>query len=97
MCHYMQPENFLLSKRTDDATLKLADFGLSAWFKPGQKFSHIVGSAYYVAPEVELLSCLVNMHYKSWHNWLRTSRRSSLAALPCSQSMSGRPELAVHT
>jgi serine/threonine protein kinase len=49
---FLQPENFLLSNKTDDATLKLADFGLSAWFKPGQKFTHIVGSAYYVAPEV---------------------------------------------
>ena len=54
ICPFVQPENFLLSNKTDDATLKMADFGLSTWFKPGQKFTHIVGSAYYVAPEVKL-------------------------------------------
>lgn len=48
----IKPENFLLSNKTDKATLKLADFGLSTYFRPGQKFTHIVGSAYYVAPEV---------------------------------------------
>lgn len=47
----IKPENFLLSNKTDQATLKLADFGLSTYFRPGQKFTHIVGSAYYVAPE----------------------------------------------
>ena len=47
----IKPENFLLSSKTDAATLKLADFGLSTYFRPGQKFTHIVGSAYYVAPE----------------------------------------------
>lgn len=52
----IKPENFLLSDKTDQATLKLADFGLSTYFKPGQKFTHIVGSAYYVAPEVLILS-----------------------------------------
>lgn len=50
----VKPENFLLSSKDDTAILKLADFGLSAYFKQGQKFSHIVGSAYYVAPEVFL-------------------------------------------
>lgn len=58
----VKPENFLLSSKLDSAILKLADFGLSAYFKPGQKFSHIVGSAYYVAPEVSawLMSALGN-------------------------------------
>jgi len=28
------------------------DFGLSTFFEEGQKFQEIVGSAYYVAPEV---------------------------------------------
>ena len=51
----IKPENFLLSNKTDQATLKLADFGLSTYFRPGQKFTHIVGSAYYVAPEVKIL------------------------------------------
>ena len=48
----IKPENFLLTTGDDSAVLKLADFGLSAYFKPGQRFKHIVGSAYYVAPEV---------------------------------------------
>ncbi|KAK9810447.1 hypothetical protein WJX72_010861 [[Myrmecia] bisecta] len=48
----IKPENFLLMTQEDNAALQLADFGLSTYFKPGQKFKHIVGSAYYVAPEV---------------------------------------------
>lgn len=48
----LKPENFLLSDKTDDAVLKATDFGLSVFFKPGQVFREIVGSAYYVAPEV---------------------------------------------
>ena len=35
-----------------DARLKATDFGLSVFFKDGQDFTDIVGSAYYVAPEV---------------------------------------------
>jgi len=48
----LKPENFLLSDKTDNAILKATDFGLSVFFKPGQVFREIVGSAYYVAPEV---------------------------------------------
>ena len=48
----IKPENFLLTTADDTAAVKLADFGLSTYFKPGQRFSQIVGSAYYVAPEV---------------------------------------------
>lgn len=58
-CHNMnvihrdlKPENFLLTDKTADATLKATDFGLSVFFKDGQQFRDIVGSAYYVAPEV---------------------------------------------
>jgi serine/threonine protein kinase len=32
--------------------LKAIDFGLSIFFKPGDKFTEIVGSPYYMAPEV---------------------------------------------
>uniref|UniRef100_A0A6V7QRG5 non-specific serine/threonine protein kinase n=1 Tax=Ananas comosus var. bracteatus TaxID=296719 RepID=A0A6V7QRG5_ANACO len=35
-----------------DSPLKAIDFGLSIFFKPGEKFSEIVGSPYYMAPEV---------------------------------------------
>lgn len=48
----LKPENFLLANRDDDSSLKAIDFGLSVFFKPGQVFSDVVGSPYYVAPEV---------------------------------------------
>jgi calcium-dependent protein kinase len=48
----LKPENFLLSSKAEDAPLKATDFGLSTFFKPGELFQDIVGSAYYVAPEV---------------------------------------------
>ncbi|KAH7445604.1 hypothetical protein KP509_01G017600 [Ceratopteris richardii] len=58
-CHTMgvihrdlKPENFLLQSKSDDSPLKATDFGLSVFFKPGDVFKDIVGSAYYVAPEV---------------------------------------------
>ncbi|PKU87938.1 Calcium-dependent protein kinase 17 [Dendrobium catenatum] len=58
-CHSMgvmhrdlKPENFLLLNRAEDAPLQATDFGLSVFFKPGEVFKDIVGSAYYIAPEV---------------------------------------------
>ncbi|XP_068646645.1 calcium-dependent protein kinase 18-like [Aristolochia californica] len=48
----MKPENFLFKSNKEDSSLKATDFGLSDFIKPGRKFSDIVGSAYYVAPEV---------------------------------------------
>ncbi|KAI3765617.1 hypothetical protein L2E82_15656 [Cichorium intybus] len=48
----LKPENFLLVNRDDDFSLKAIDFGLSVFFKPGQIFKDVVGSPYYVAPEV---------------------------------------------
>eukprot|EP01024_Parvocaulis_polyphysoides_P007797 TRINITY_DN12295_c0_g1_i4.p1 TRINITY_DN12295_c0_g1~~TRINITY_DN12295_c0_g1_i4.p1 ORF type:complete len:538 (+),score=105.98 TRINITY_DN12295_c0_g1_i4:568-2181(+) len=58
-CHNMnvihrdlKPENFLLADTTEKSMLKATDFGLSVFFKPGQVFTDVVGSAYYVAPEV---------------------------------------------
>ncbi|XP_010062002.2 calcium-dependent protein kinase 11 isoform X2 [Eucalyptus grandis] len=50
----LKPENFLFVNPDDDAELKVIDFGLSVFFKPGQVFSDVVGSPYYVAPEVLL-------------------------------------------
>ncbi|KAH9612218.1 hypothetical protein KSS87_005578 [Heliosperma pusillum] len=50
----LKPENFLLVNKDDDFSLKAIDFGLSVFFKPGQKFTDVVGSPYYVAPEVLL-------------------------------------------
>ncbi|KAI3725898.1 hypothetical protein L1987_65694 [Smallanthus sonchifolius] len=48
----MKPENFLFKSPKVDSSLKATDFGLSDFIRPGKKFTDIVGSAYYVAPEV---------------------------------------------
>ncbi|CAL1363432.1 unnamed protein product [Linum trigynum] len=50
----LKPENFLFDNPSDDAKLKSIDFGLSIFYKPGQIFNDVVGSPYYVAPEVLL-------------------------------------------
>ncbi|GMI81629.1 calcium-dependent protein kinase 17 [Hibiscus trionum] len=58
-CHSMgvihrdlKPENFLLLNKEEDSPLKATDFGLSVFYKSGEEFKEIVGSAYYIAPEV---------------------------------------------
>lgn len=58
-CHTMgvlhrdlKPENFLLSENGPNAKIKIADFGLSTFFKEGELFNDVVGSPYYIAPEV---------------------------------------------
>ncbi|XP_074331802.1 calcium-dependent protein kinase 17-like [Apium graveolens] len=58
-CHQMgvihrdlKPENFLLLNGDEDSPLKATDFGLSVFYKQGDQFRDIVGSAYYIAPEV---------------------------------------------
>ena len=48
----LKPENFVLKTKEPDAAIKAIDFGLSTYFEPQQHFHDIVGSAYYVAPEV---------------------------------------------
>ncbi|XP_040994165.1 calcium-dependent protein kinase 1-like [Juglans microcarpa x Juglans regia] len=48
----LKPENFLFVNNQEDSLLKTIDFGLSIFFKPGEEFSDVVGSPYYVAPEV---------------------------------------------
>ncbi|CAN0903485.1 Calcium-dependent protein kinase 30 [Linum grandiflorum] len=59
MCHDngvihrdLKPENFLFANKKENSPLKAIDFGLSVFFKPGEKFTEIVGSPYYMAPEV---------------------------------------------
>ncbi|KAM1168422.1 hypothetical protein FF1_030308 [Malus domestica] len=59
MCHKhgvmhrdLKPENFLFANKKETASLKAIDFGLSVFFKPGEQFNEIVGSPYYMAPEV---------------------------------------------
>ncbi|KVI00060.1 Calcium-binding EF-hand, partial [Cynara cardunculus var. scolymus] len=48
----LKPENFLFINEQEEAPLKTIDFGLSMFFKPGEMFTDMVGSPYYVAPEV---------------------------------------------
>ncbi|CAA0826633.1 Calcium-dependent protein kinase 10 [Striga hermonthica] len=59
MCHQhgvvhrdLKPENFLFANKKENSPLKVIDFGLSVFFKPGERFTEIVGSPYYMAPEV---------------------------------------------
>ncbi|CAI0549448.1 unnamed protein product [Linum tenue] len=59
MCHVngvmhrdLKPENFLFANKKENSPLKAIDFGLSVFFKPGEIFTEIVGSPYYMAPEV---------------------------------------------
>ncbi|XP_010923438.1 calcium-dependent protein kinase 20 isoform X2 [Elaeis guineensis] len=59
MCHKhgvmhrdLKPENFLFSNKKETSALKAIDFGLSIFFRPGERFTEIVGSPYYMAPEV---------------------------------------------
>ncbi|KAG2428086.1 hypothetical protein HYH02_014477 [Chlamydomonas schloesseri] len=58
-CHTMnvvhrdlKPENFLLTERGAGGVIKATDFGLSRFFKEGTQLDEIVGSPFYVAPEV---------------------------------------------
>ncbi|PIA59731.1 hypothetical protein AQUCO_00400556v1 [Aquilegia coerulea] len=48
----LKPENFLFINQEEDSSLKTIDFGLSVFFRPGETFTDVVGSPYYVAPEV---------------------------------------------
>ncbi|KAI3897480.1 hypothetical protein MKW92_032828, partial [Papaver armeniacum] len=45
-------QNFLFTTKDEDATMKLIDFGLSDFVRPHERLNDIVGSAFYVAPEV---------------------------------------------
>ncbi|KAG6423360.1 hypothetical protein SASPL_113754 [Salvia splendens] len=48
----LKPENFLFTSISEDADMKLIDFGLSDFIRTDERLNDIVGSAYYVAPEV---------------------------------------------
>ncbi|XP_022769241.1 calcium-dependent protein kinase 29 isoform X2 [Durio zibethinus] len=58
-CHFMgvmhrdlKPENFLLVSKEENSPIKATDFGLSVFIEEGRMYRDLVGSAYYVAPEV---------------------------------------------
>ncbi|KAE9613589.1 putative protein kinase CAMK-CDPK family [Lupinus albus] len=48
----LKPENFLYASKDESSELKAIDFGLSDFVRPDERLNDIVGSAYYVAPEV---------------------------------------------
>jgi calcium-dependent protein kinase len=49
----LKPENFMLATPDVDSEIKLIDFGLSKRFLQPEKHMHtVVGTPFYVAPEV---------------------------------------------
>lgn len=48
----LKPENFVLKTKDRDSPVCAIDFGLSTFFRDNQVFGDLVGSPYYVAPEV---------------------------------------------
>ena len=51
----LKPENFLMDDTTENSEVKLIDFGLSTRFSSTEEMSGmktVVGTPYYVAPEV---------------------------------------------
>lgn len=55
----LKPENFLLKRQESElstSNLRAIDFGLSKFMAPGEDCKSCVGSSYYVAPEVLLVS-----------------------------------------
>eukprot|EP00922_Rhytidocystis_sp_ex-Travisia-forbesii_P018959 GHVS01028157.1.p1 GENE.GHVS01028157.1~~GHVS01028157.1.p1 ORF type:complete len:647 (+),score=89.52 GHVS01028157.1:191-2131(+) len=48
----LKPENLLLESKSNDALIKIVDFGLAAHFSPQEVLRDKLGTAYYIAPEV---------------------------------------------
>ncbi|EEF38316.1 calcium-dependent protein kinase, putative [Ricinus communis] len=48
----LKPDNFLFLNEEQNSPLKVIDFGLSTFFKPGEKLSEPAGTPFYIAPEV---------------------------------------------
>jgi len=48
----LKPENLLLESQKPDAGIKVIDFGTSVCFTPNQKMKQIIGTCYYMAPEL---------------------------------------------
>jgi calcium-dependent protein kinase len=46
----LKPENILIDHESQ--TLKIADFGTAVFFDPNKKLKDLVGTPYYMAPEV---------------------------------------------
>eukprot|EP00919_Chromeraceae_sp_WS-2016_P010282 GHVR01024136.1.p1 GENE.GHVR01024136.1~~GHVR01024136.1.p1 ORF type:complete len:478 (+),score=95.70 GHVR01024136.1:115-1548(+) len=48
----LKPENFLFLNKEKNSPLKIIDFGLAAYWQPGQVLKTKAGTPYYVAPQV---------------------------------------------
>ncbi|RAL43111.1 hypothetical protein DM860_009893 [Cuscuta australis] len=50
----VKPENFIYANKSghDCAALKIIDFGIAHFFKPGEKFNGVKGTPSYMAPEL---------------------------------------------
>ena len=48
----LKPENIMLANKKDIEKVKLIDFGTAQKFKKGKKMTSVIGTPYYVAPEV---------------------------------------------
>lgn len=48
----LKPENFLLDSPSEDANLKVIDFGTARFFNQGEFMTQKFGTPYYIAPEV---------------------------------------------
>jgi len=48
----LKPENILLEESGEFDKIKLIDFGESLEYTKGEKYSDMVGTPYYIAPEV---------------------------------------------
>ncbi|KAH9607209.1 hypothetical protein KSS87_021275 [Heliosperma pusillum] len=52
MIRGLKLDDFLLVSKHDILSIKAVGFGSSIFFKPGEEFTEVVGSSYYIAPEV---------------------------------------------
>lgn len=48
----LKPDHLLLESNNDKASLKIIDFGTSAFFQPSKRLTRKYGTTYYIAPEV---------------------------------------------
>ena len=48
----LKPENLIFQSRKEDAPLKVIDFGTSVHFRPNKKLKEMIGTSYYMAPEI---------------------------------------------
>jgi serine/threonine protein kinase len=84
----LKPENFLLKRRgrcgepaLEPDNLRTVDFGLATRLPPGGRLKELVGSAYYIAPEVlQVLPPLRSPLRSLSFNWSRGSPSRSRAS-----------------